>query len=212
MTQPLLIGDPRVRAVPLLDSGDPLVGLDWIDGPARGAARQVRDGLARRLLAAQRSLPRGLRLSLVEGLRPAISQASIVDRYTATLAAEHPSLGPRQLAELSTRYVAPLDVAPHVAGAAVDVTLVDRRGRELDMGCALDATPEESAGACYLDAPGLPEHARANRRTLAAALAGAGLVNYPTEWWHWSYGDRYWALVTGAPHAFYGPCDLAAAA
>jgi D-alanyl-D-alanine dipeptidase len=28
-------------------------------------------------------------------------------------------------------------------------------------------------------------------------------VNYPTEWWHWSYGDRYWALMTGAPAARY---------
>ena len=36
-------------------------------------------------------------------------------------------------------------------------------------------------------------------------LAGQGLVNYPTEWWHWSFGDRYWALLTGARHALYGP-------
>jgi len=34
-------------------------------------------------------------------------------------------------------------------------------------------------------------------------------VNYPTEWWHWSYGDRYWAFVTGAPHALYGPTKCA---
>jgi D-alanyl-D-alanine dipeptidase len=47
--------------------------------------------------------------------------------------------------------------------------------------------------------------ARANRELLARALRGAGLVNYPTEWWHWSYGDRYWALVTGAPAALFGP-------
>jgi len=26
-----------------------------------------------------------------------------------------------------------------------------------------------------------------------AVLAGAGLVNYRTQWWHWSFGDRYWA-------------------
>ena len=29
-------------------------------------------------------------------------------------------------------------------------------------------------------------------------LGREGLVNYPTEWWHYSYGDRYWALATGA--------------
>jgi zinc D-Ala-D-Ala dipeptidase len=38
-----------------------------------------------------------------------------------------------------------------------------------------------------------------------SALRGAGLVNYPTEWWHWSYGDRYWAMMTGATAAVYGP-------
>ena len=30
-------------------------------------------------------------------------------------------------------------------------------------------------------------------------------MNYVTEWWHWSYGDRYWALMTGADAALYGP-------
>ena len=41
--------------------------------------------------------------------------------------------------------------------------------------------------------------------TLVRALRHAGLVNYPTEWWHWSYGERYWAFATGAEHARYGP-------
>jgi D-alanyl-D-alanine dipeptidase len=54
-------------------------------------------------------------------------------------------------------------------------------------------------------APGVARRARANRELLARVLRGAGLVNYPTEWWHWSYGDRYWALVTGAQAALYGP-------
>jgi D-alanyl-D-alanine dipeptidase len=45
--------------------------------------------------------------------------------------------------------------------------------------------------------------ARANRAVLGSALTAAGLVNYPTEWWHWSFGDRYWALLTGATAACY---------
>lgn len=43
---------------------------------------------------------------------------------------------------------------------------------------------------------------------LSAALTAGGLVNYPTEWWHWSFGDRYWALATEADHAVYGPRRL----
>ncbi|MDF2849292.1 MAG: family metallopeptidase, partial [Oerskovia sp.] len=114
-----LIGDPQVRLVPLQEDGDPLVELTWIDGPAGTAARHVRTGLASRLLAAQRALPDGLRLSLSEGYRPARSQAEIIARYTSSLRARRPDLAPWEVVELSTRYVAPLDVAPHVAGAAV---------------------------------------------------------------------------------------------
>ncbi|NUT29743.1 MAG: dipeptidase, partial [Streptomyces sp.] len=33
-------------------------------------------------------------------------------------------------------------------------------------------------------------------------------INYGTEWWHWSYGDRYWALQTRQPAALYGPAEL----
>jgi len=54
--------------------------------------------------------------------------------------------------------------------------------------------------------------ARSHRAMLVAALAPTGLVNYPTEWWHWSYGDRYWAHVTGATHAVYGAVPAADAA
>jgi D-alanyl-D-alanine dipeptidase len=41
----------------------------------------------------------------------------------------------------------------------------------------------------------------------AAALDGAGLVNYPPEWWHWSFGDRYRAMVTGARWHSTGPAN-----
>jgi len=44
------------------------------------------------------------------------------------------------------------------------------------------------------------------RRHLGRALTAEGFVNYPTEWWRWSFGDRYWALLTGAANACYGPC------
>jgi D-alanyl-D-alanine dipeptidase len=58
---------------------------------------------------------------------------------------------------------------------------------------------------CPMDAPGLSPKARTNRAVLAEAMSTAGFVNYPTEWWHWSYGDRYWALISGEEHAVYGP-------
>ncbi len=89
----------------------------------------------------------------------------------------------------------------------VDVTLVNGDDRQLDMGTPIDATPEDSDGACYFAASGIPPQARADRDLLASCLVTAGLVNYPTEWWHWSFGDRYWAFITDSPAALYGPID-----
>lgn len=95
-----------------------------------------------------------------------------------------------------------------MAGAAIDVTIIDTRGREVDMGSEVDATPEECDMRCYTDAQNISRAARANREMLRAALSGAGFMNYPTEWWHWSFGDRYWARMTGAPHALYDAVRL----
>lgn len=34
-------------------------------------------------------------------------------------------------------------------------------------------------------------------------LEAVGFVNYPTEYWHWSYGDRYWAYHKQKSNALY---------
>ena len=205
----LLLSDPRVAAVPVRDAGEPLVALPPAFGPARAL---VRAGLAERLALARADLPGSLGLLVIEGHRPAVAQRTIIARYAAEVRAAHPDAGPEELRRLTSRFVAPLEVAPHVAGAAVDLTLVDRRGRELDLGTPVDATPEQSGGRCYFASDRISAEARRARTILARALRGAGLINYPTEWWHWSYGDRYWALLTGAQAALYGPVADEAAA
>jgi D-alanyl-D-alanine dipeptidase len=161
--------------------------------------------VAERLAAAADALPAGVRLRVVEGHRPVQQQRSIIAAYSSELRRLHPGLPDAEQHRLTSRFVSPVEVAPHVAAAAVDLTLVDFQGAELDMGTPIDATPEQSGGACYFAAEGIDTDARARRELMAKVLSGAGFVNYPTEWWHWSYGDRYWALMTGAPAALYGP-------
>lgn len=201
----ILLSDVRVRTIPLRDNGEPLVSLTF------APAVLVRAGLADRLHQARDALPRGVDLRIVEGHRSIDDQQAIIDRYTGELRVLHPDADEAELTRLSSRFVAPMAVAPHVAGAAVDLTLVDDSGRELWMGTPVDATPEQSNGKCWFDADVGPI-ARPHRDILARALTDAGLVNYPTEWWHWSFGDRYWALTTGARHAIYGPVEAEVAA
>ncbi|HEY1134214.1 MAG TPA: M15 family metallopeptidase [Nocardioides sp.] len=211
----ILLSDPRVAAVPLVECGEPLVRLDPSFGPA-GA--RVRTGLALRLRRAQEALPAGIGLRVVEGHRSVADQRAIIARYAAEVAAAHPTADAAERHHLTSRFVSPVEVAPHVAGAAVDLTLVDLRRRdgdrrpgvELDLGTPIDATPEQSGGRCFTDATAISHRARAHRALLAAVLTPVGLVNYPTEWWHWSHGDRYWALLTEAEAAPYGPVGLRA--
>lgn len=208
----ILIADSRVTAIPVFDIGEPLVDLQHLVRAVTGPGRLARSSLAVRLHLADEALPDGMRLRVVEGYRTAEDQQAIVDEYSERVRADRPGIDDGTLRQLTSRHVAPLESAPHVAGAAVDLTLVDARGQELWMGSALDATPEESQGACYTDATWLDPEAIVRRRILVSTLHAAGLVNYPTEWWHWSFGDRYWAHVTGARQALYGPVEMSATA
>ncbi|MBG0821559.1 D-alanyl-D-alanine carboxypeptidase family protein [Planomonospora sp. ID91781] len=210
----VLISDSRVAAIPVEENGEPLVdvrGRLLVDGrPADpdGAFAHLRRGLLLRLEEAQAQLPAGHRLLVVEGYRPIAAQRRIFEDYSAFLEMKFPDMSPGWIRSAASRYVSPVEVAPHTAGAAVDLTLCTEDGVELDLGTPLNATPEQSDGACYTEAPGLSAEARHHRKLLGAALESAGLVNYPTEWWHWSYGDRYWAMATGARAALYGPRPL----
>ncbi|OHX15996.1 dipeptidase [Chromobacterium amazonense] len=168
---------------------------------------KARRAVAERLREAARHLPDGLRFYVKEAYRPLARQRRSYDEHLARLRERRPELDEAQLLREASLYVAPPAVAPHPTGAALDLTLIDAAGMELDMGSPFNADSEESAGTCYTDSPGLSDQARANRAVLIRAMQAAGFVNYPSEWWHWSYGDRYWAAVSGAPQALYAVVD-----
>ena len=111
-----------------------------------------------------------------------------------------------QQPELTDGYVSdPLDpalVAPHTTGGAVDLTL-SWRGLPLALGTDYDAF-EEAAHAAAFETPGADERVRDLRRLLARCLRAAGFSPYPWEWWHWSFGDQWWALDHGLTRSRYG--------
>ncbi|TGB06986.1 M15 family metallopeptidase [Streptomyces sp. MZ04] len=209
----ILMNAPEVARISVVECGEPLVDLrelsaldvDPRQADPDGAYAMVREGVALRLERAARLLPDGLRLLVTEGYRPLALQTRYFDEYAAELRRANPGWPDDHLRTQTSRSLAPPEIGPHVAGAAVDLTLCTTDGSELDLGTPVDASPEASGGACYTDAPNISDQARRNRLALCAALTTAGMINYSTEWWHWSYGDRYWALLTGAPAARYGP-------
>ncbi|TDV48836.1 M15 family metallopeptidase [Actinophytocola oryzae] len=212
----VLLSDPRVVDLPVQECGEPLVdlrdtGVIRIDtrlADELGAYAHVRLSVADRLVAAQSQLPRGLRLLVVEGFRPQDVQKRYFVSSMSRVALANPDWSAERVRTESATYVSPPEVAPHVAGGAVDLTLCTVDGDELPMGTEVNETPPEYDTACFTASPLIDAEARANRTTLIEAMTASGFVNYPSEWWHWSYGDRYWAFNTGPQHARYGPATL----
>lgn len=78
------------------------------------------------------------------------------------------------------RYVAsPVKGSRHNRGAAVDLTLVDRNGVELEMPTKFDDFTEAAAA----DAPCSPRAAE-NRQLLRRVMRKHEFQVLPTEWWH----------------------------
>jgi D-alanyl-D-alanine dipeptidase len=93
-----------------------------------------------------------------------------------------------------TDYLAdPVRGSIHSFGMAVDITLADREGRELDMGTPFDDLTERSHPALeakFLASGELTEEHVANRTLLRDVMAGAGWRGITREWWHFDGGDR----------------------
>jgi D-alanyl-D-alanine dipeptidase len=83
--------------------------------------------------------------------------------------------------------------SPHSRGVAVDLTLVDALGRELDMGTGFDDfSPRSHHGA-----EGLPAEVQRNRLVLLGLMTAAGWDFYRNEWWHYQLFDsRAYPLIS----------------
>ncbi|MGB7957512.1 MAG: M15 family metallopeptidase [Minisyncoccia bacterium] len=219
MTDILLISDPSVLAVPIKENGEPMVDLLKIQELFVDLSRDnvqtlsksisiARKTVADMLVVAQRNLPPGYKLMVKECHRDIGTQKKIFENYRAYLKKENHKLSDEELYREASKYVAPPEIVPpHSTGGAVDLTLMTNKGKEIDMGTRFNADPLESDFSNYTGAE-VPVVTKDRRKILIDAMEAAGFVNYPTEWWHWSYGDRYWAKIKGEPFAIYGTAEV----
>jgi D-alanyl-D-alanine dipeptidase len=75
--------------------------------------------------------------------------------------------------------------SPHSRGVAIDLTLLDAGGRELDMGTPFDAFTPLSNHASTAVSPA----AQKNRFLLLGLMSAAGWDFYGNEWWHYQLFD-----------------------
>jgi zinc D-Ala-D-Ala dipeptidase len=86
-----------------------------------------------------------------------------------------------------SNYVAnPIYGSRHNRGSAVDLTLVDRTGKELAMPTEFD----EFSDRAHRDYDNLSNTVKTNRATLERIMEKHGFIGLQTEWWH--FDAREW--------------------
>lgn len=185
--------------------GEILVDMQYEKACREGAISTafLRKEVADRLLQASKNLPRGYRLKIFDAWRPYAVQKSLYDEYFNRLKEENPTLAEEELHKKARTFVSFPDKTEkasyvHSSGGAVDLTIVDENGVELDMGTPFDDFSAQSLTSALEKTDG-EEMAKGNRRLLYGAMIKAGFTNYPSEWWHYDFGDLFWAAATGNP-------------
>lgn len=120
-----------------------------------------------------------LRLKIWAAYRPLTVQGKLYEKYSNPNWISHPDQGRRT----------------HTRGVAIDCTLVDDEGQELDMPTKfLDFDNHEKMASSY---PDLPENIKKNRDFLLHTMEKFGLQNYAGEWWHFELPNwsAYWIIT-----------------
>ena len=135
-------------------------------------------GLERAVTLLEREAP-GHHLLVLDALRPHRVQIQLWDHLAGT--------------DLRQYVADPARGSIHSFGMALDATLIDPNGRELDMGSGFDEMTERShprLEAQQLATGELTPAQHRNRALLRNALCQSGFRGIDHEWWHFEMLDR----------------------
>lgn len=221
----LELSSPNVRSIPILGSDEKLIDTKTVGflkyGPPPEAPetapyyRLLREGVISRLEAAQALLPKGLRFRLYEGYRHPAFQNKLFQQQLARTTAANPGWSGAKCYQQAAKLASPVEtfagqkiIPPHSTGGALDIEIIDAAGQVIDFGMEVKDWFRVSPRLCESDFAELQGVPKENRAMLIEVLESAGFVNYPREWWHFSYGDQYWAALTNQKNAIYGCVEL----
>lgn len=219
------IADPEILAIPIIECQDPLIDLKNYSELKYGVPPEceltaecytkIRKSVFERLCRAQSGLPDGWRFRLYEGFRSLEVQQMLFDQELKRVKATSPNENYQQHFNKTTRLISPVlnldgsrNIPAHNTGGAVDIQIITREGQLVDMGMAIKEWVSVDFELCLTDCHFISETAKQNRKLLLEIMQSQGFVNYPTEWWHFSYGDRYWAFHQPVKQAIYGSADV----
>ncbi|MET4695054.1 D-alanyl-D-alanine dipeptidase [Endozoicomonas lisbonensis] len=113
--------------------------------------------------------PLGLKLKIWDAFRPQEAQQLLFDHTPDPMYVSHPQTG----------------TCPHCRGIAIDLTLTDSFGQELEMGTDFD----DFRPLAHHGNDQVSEKAQHNRLLLAGVMSIAGFNPIQSEWWHYQLPD-----------------------
>ena len=208
----------KEKLVSLKDMGF-MIDPQYKDYPGGLSDCLARKSVAEMLIKAGKNLPAGLHFKIFDAYRPVTVQQALWDKYKREVLLKAAEAGEELSVEEADRRTSEFVSKPsydksrpsvHNTGGAVDLTLVrdcfDGTFVELDMGTAFDDFTEKAHTAFFeKKCNGIEDIiVHENRRILYQVMTEAGFTNLPSEWWHYDYGDAFWAYYKDAQPIYDG--------
>lgn len=201
------------RTIKVKESGEPLVDVRKVCPkvfialkPERKSEKTyyTRKAVANKLNQVSKLLPKGYYLKLRDAYRPIKFQKYYYNKTYKKLKKIYKNYSSKNLEKLLNSLVYPLgvDLPPHSTGGAVDVNLTKslKTGHIIKLSTKKLPKYEQNG----ITNKKIPKEIQKNREILYKAMIKAGFVNNPEEWWHYSYGDKDWAMLKNKNYAIYG--------
>ncbi len=223
--QPIIyLADPEILSIPIVECYEPLIDIkDYNEifyGPppecplTAACYTKMRKSVYAKLCAAQKMLPQGLKFKLYEGYRSLEVQQILFDQEFSKISKAFPQWSYAQRFHEATRLASPVknldgstNIPPHNTGGAVDIEIMTNTGELIEMGMAAKDWSNVNPELCMTHNKTISMEAQKNRQLLLTVLEQQGFINYPNEWWHFSYGDRYWAYYQLEKRAIYSSVE-----
>src|SRR3989344_6088736 len=211
--KPNCVADEELMKIPVRDCNEKLVNLrdynkDLVieieeeSKKSQGLKENecfVRESVAIMLSQVQSLLHKGFYIKIIDTYRPMEAQKKIYAQVLSELKNKLHHLTDKELEKETDKWVAnPRIIPPHTTGGAIDLILLDKNRKEINFGTKINTVLVKAA----TEFP-FKNEVKNNRLFLVKTMTEAGFVNYPLEWWHWSYGDRIWAFYKKKPFAIY---------
>lgn len=236
---PRIINSKSWDSVPIIDNGEKLVSLRniinknsriaieprYFLGGHDGALNDiyVREQVLYLLTKASKMLPDGYKFMIWDAWRPISVQKSIFNMIFKNFREDNGTWGNYNDEELK-RYIVtnccslpstdPLNPATHNTGGAVDLSIINDKGKLLEMGTCFDEFKKNVPTRYYEEKLEKEENLSLeemtflnNRRLLYNIMTEVDFVNFSEEWWHFNFGNQGWGDIKERT-AIYGKASL----